>query len=1253
MAQFDAGINLEIRVNRALKALDRVERRMAALQRKSEVDVRINNLNKVNNQVKRTTSNLSKLGKALEGLENRTLSKLPQSLQTVVAFLKASTQAAKDLSFTLAGVGNRTEELTRDTRGYTREILSAAVALSRVADEQQRLDRAGQLASGRSGAFLQRALSNTTALRDQLAPGSEAYETASRRIIQLRSAINAQLRQQEAIESRILDFQIKQSEAVRKNVRASEAARQGSGFASFSQSATRITQSGVGFDPERSRETYQRVFDLSKDLIAATDELQERALDYQRTLTENRARATRDQFENELNAQDKLFQARINDDKKLQQDWDRRFEARERKKKQGAAADRNRERKRNRALQNIGLGAGFPLLFGGGIGSVIGGVAGSAGGFGGQIFASALGAKFDELGQAAERLGRALDAPIANLDELKNQAIFTSKAEERRIDTLLRLGRTEEAIAAIEQRLFNAIGNEGIRDLRSLSAASDDLFRALGELGLQAKAVVAGPLAALIKGISGFVQREATTVKEIRTAAKLEEEVEKQKGKAARKDLERERKRQFDAKIRENSIFNKGFGIFKPAKTTNTQDEISLTKRLFPDLDLFKEELPRTFEEITQQSIKTTQESLKYVNNFKRALALADEISGFSEKQQEKQQDLLDSRAKIVKAQEKQIAAIRLSLEEQVSTIRLANLRKANALLDAQADIRKQALSNELIGLDSGFDTTEASQAAAAVSQLLSAELSAEEQIAKLKRDTAIEVKALELQSEQLKIRVARQVADLNEASAERVADINKQIRKANAEQAKKDFDLDKRAVLLQLELLRLEQDTFVQNLAATGIFGTQLQQARDTLNAVVEAIERVRDVKSPELSPLTELTGVGSATVDTSAVERQLEASIQLTKNLAAAKDTLIELVRVGNYGTFIDRLNTIFNAPLNNLREDVDAFFEGIESGATISQTKVSALIQKTENELDELIARLEGFPQTPGRDIAIGQVKAAKGKISDNITETAQLELQRDLLTDLTNQRERLENATKNYNTVQRVTNELTAAGISLDSKKAKAILDQAREVDKLTAAEKQRQEVERLTKEISGTLVNGLVDGLQLAITETDRLGEAMRELASDILLAIGRALILSAIKSGINALAGDDTVGFFTMLSKGFAEGGFVTSPTSALVGEAGETEYVIPSSKMGEAMGRYSAGARGESVIPGKSGEGYAGGGSSGSTIVNYNGPTLSFNSEDYVPASAVPGIIDEAAKRGAKAGEQRTFTTLRNSRNQRSRIGI
>jgi hypothetical protein len=52
----------------------------------------------------------------------------------------------------------------------------------------------------------------------------------------------------------------------------------------------------------------------------------------------------------------------------------------------------------------------------------------------------------------------------------------------------------------------------------------------------------------------------------------------------------------------------------------------------------------------------------------------------------------------------------------------------------------------------------------------------------------------------------------------------------------------------------------------------------------------------------------------------------------------------------------------------------------------------------------------------------------------------------------------------------------------------------------------------------------------------------------------------------------------------------VTKPTMGLVGEAGEDEYIIPASKMAQSMQRYSAGARGESVIPG-TGQSSAGGG--------------------------------------------------------------
>ena len=122
--------------------------------------------------------------------------------------------------------------------------------------------------------------------------------------------------------------------------------------------------------------------------------------------------------------------------------------------------------------------------------------------------------------------------------------------------------------------------------------------------------------------------------------------------------------------------------------------------------------------------------------------------------------------------------------------------------------------------------------------------------------------------------------------------------------------------------------------------------------------------------------------------------------------------------------------------------------------------------------------------------------------------------------------------------------------------------------------------------------------------------------------------------------------------KPFSSGGLVTKPTMGLVGEAGEDEYIIPASKMAQSMQRYSSGARGESVIPG-TGQSSAGGGANAQTTVNYSGPILNFNSEEFVPKSAIGEIINSAASRGAKAGEARTLSSLQNSRSKRQGIGL
>ena len=158
------------------------------------------------------------------------------------------------------------------------------------------------------------------------------------------------------------------------------------------------------------------------------------------------------------------------------------------------------------------------------------------------------------------------------------------------------------------------------------------------------------------------------------------------------------------------------------------------------------------------------------------------------------------------------------------------------------------------------------------------------------------------------------------------------------------------------------------------------------------------------------------------------------------------------------------------------------------------------------------------------------------------------------------------------------------------------------------------------------IMGLIDG-------TKSLGESLAGVAKQIASMMLQKAIFGAFK--LNAEGGYERGGF-----QAFASGGVATRPTMGLVGEAGEDEYIIPASKMAQSMQRYSAGARGESVIPGT---GSSDGGAAGtsSTTVNYSGPILNFNSEEFVPKSAVGQIIATATSQGARAGENLTTAEL------------
>jgi hypothetical protein len=107
----------------------------------------------------------------------------------------------------------------------------------------------------------------------------------------------------------------------------------------------------------------------------------------------------------------------------------------------------------------------------------------------------------------------------------------------------------------------------------------------------------------------------------------------------------------------------------------------------------------------------------------------------------------------------------------------------------------------------------------------------------------------------------------------------------------------------------------------------------------------------------------------------------------------------------------------------------------------------------------------------------------------------------------------------------------------------------------------------------------------------------------------------------------------------FATGGYVTKPTDAMVGEGGEPEYIIPASKMQDAMKRYAEGKRGNGVIP-----------STVSPQVNVTtGPVMSMNGQNYVNQRDLISGLMSASRSTAES----VIDMLRSDMSVRREIGL
>jgi tape measure domain-containing protein len=340
------------------------------------------------------------------------------------------------------------------------------------------------------------------------------------------------------------------------------------------------------------------------------------------------------------------------------------------------------------------------------------------------------------------------------------------------------------------------------------------------------------------------------------------------------------------------------------------------------------------------------------------------------------------------------------------------------------------------------------------------------------------------------------------------------------------------------------------------------------------------------------------------------------------------------------------------------------GLQSEAVEDVVKAVSLLDttfiKSEEDAQKLIGQLDRIsnviklvrgPDSP-------EVLDRRGLLDPIIEAINQIDILRTEVAKIQQGFNQTENAEKNEESTENVLNTNKFINTELDKRiqKGFTLNEGAKKLNQ--TLEKQSQ----IQQEITNILASGMTNAVMGLIDGTRTLGQALadiaKQLASMFLNKAFSSLFSNMFGGGIGGGGGDVFAGFNrgpaavpTMSS--FSTGGYVSGPTMGLVGEAGESEYVIPASKMSGAMSRYSAGARGGAVIPGGSHESGTVAGSSGNTVVEYTGPTLNFNGDEYVPKSAVPDIIGAAAKRGAVAGKAQVLGTLRNSRSQRASLGL
>lgn len=917
-------------------------------------------------------------------------------------------------------------------------------------------------------------------------------------------------------------------------------------------------------------------------------------------------------------------------------------------------ADLRNQKSRGKDLaqrtESIALGVGFPLLFGGGAGTVGGSLAGSfvGTGFGGQILGGAIGQAIDQFIIKVTDLGKALADPTRAFDALKEAALISSKAVERDIEKLQEAGFAATASARAQEDFARSVGTDGVEALLAAGSASDRLGRAFAQLGVQMQALAAGPIATAQNRFADVVGAQAAFGRAAQVSSAL-----RRNGNTTAAD------RLDNATTRFSLSPNNTLGLDPGKIRQGLQQAITEAEKSLPPVKI-------------RLSTKQIREEL--LNTLGKQLEAIDTARGLSSQVRNQARAQLDTdqqRYELIQSSERTIADLRRGIEDRIAQQRLTNLQRENELLNVQADIRLQSLRNNNVGLRSGFTNDKVSAAAGAVADYLERELEVQNQIDQQKRDTQLEIQRVSIETEQYKLQVAQQVARLNEDNAKRVAEINKGVRRANEDNDTRRFDIEKRIAVIKLKMLADELAVAARDPSAPLPLR---QESFNTYNAVRGRIAEVEGLQAP--SRLKEVAGAPRYGASTSGSDAASARGTELLGNLQAARTALLDLVRAGNLEQLKAQLSDALDKPLQKAANDAQQVWDALQGNGLGGQSTEAATRNAALTDLVEQLGELKKETTNTGvQQLIQGYIDSipALSATSDEIR------VNTDLLSELNTKYIELQDtllATQSpygqLTETQRVRNALLREGMSLESSYAQEVLKQAAAVDALQQQVRLATQLQDVWQGVGNAmgeamttgvvaLVNGTQSAQQVFAQFLQAVGQALSSAASQMIatyIAIGIAKLFAGLGSAggaggapsvenLNAGAAQYGTGAsFTMGDFGGfrAAGGPVASSSAYIVGERGPELFVpgtggsvVPTSDLRSAMGSTS----GTSTTP----------------VLNMSFQSTNIGGVEYVSRdqleAAMAATRREASRDGAKRGMSMTLDKLQQSPGTRNRVGL